>query len=214
MTNEQFYTQVLVKARRPGDQTLRAVLEAEFRQLLQTLEQGAFHPWFLEKTSSGLVTVAGTQTVDLPEDFLLPVEDTRVKCIDSEGAHTLLVRRFHEDIEDEYEEEDSGLPEIYDIFEGKIYLGPTPDAVYTIRLKYYQKSTAPAVDSSADVTNLWILNAEEYVTTLLAQRLNATYIRDLKRADELGARAQEIRSEMFKYNEARKHADMDYKVER
>lgn len=212
MTNKQFYDLILQATRRPGDVNLRTSLLSEARGWLQMQERGSFHPWFLEKTSSGLVTVAATPTMVMPSDYLLLVEDARVRITDSSGAPQKLVRRYHEDIEDFYGNT-TGFPEAYDIFEGKMHFGPTPDAIYPVRIKYYLGQAIPADDDIA-VTNLWFLNAESFVVNSLAAILAGSYTRDKGLADDKGNLATMARNELYKYNESLKHVDMDYAVER
>jgi len=180
---------------------------------IQSLERSPFHPWFLEKTSSGLVTVADVQTVALPTDFLLMVEDTKIYLIDSDEVYHEQTRGYHEDMERIYNAADAGTPAGYDIFAGNIYFGPKPDGVYTIRLKYYQRTTPPS-DDGVEVSNLWTLNAEDFMVTSLAARLCDIYTMDERRAASLKIESSSLRLELFKYNEARKHTDMDYVVDR
>jgi hypothetical protein len=204
---------VLVKARRTGDLTLRAIAPDEAREIFQSWENSPFHPWFLEKSSSGVVTVAETQTVALPSDFLLQVEDTDWYLEDVEGAKTRLKRGYHEDLEAKFNGEDEGLPWAYDIFAQEIYLGPIPDAIYTLRFKYYAKQTPPP-DDSAEVTNKWIINAEALCVTAVAHKLVSDYVKDTVRAKSLAEDVTRLRVELHKFNEAKKHADMNYGVDR
>lgn len=213
MTNEQFYARVLRKARRANDASLLVDAVAEFEEMLQSWERSPFHPWFLETVASGFVTVADTQTVDMPSNYLLLVEDTRVLIVDGDGADQKLRRGYHEDLEDYYLNEDAALPKHYDIFANKMYFGPVPDAAYTVKFKYYASTTAPESDGN-DVSNPWILNAQAFCVSSLAQVLVQDYIKDDKRAAALAMEAQKHRIELHKYNEARKHVDMDYEVDR
>lgn len=212
-TNSEFYDRVLRKARRAGDTTLRSDAQDELEELLLAWERGTFHPWFLEKTSSGLVTIAGTQTVDLPADYLLMVEDTDFFVQDSDGDWQTLERGYHEDLENKYINADSDLPKTYDIFADKFYFGPKPDGAYSLRIKYYAKTTVPP-DDNADVSNLWILNAKGFVVASVAHKLVRDYIKDENRASTLQTEANTLRAELHKYNEARKHADMNYEIDR
>jgi len=213
MLNSELYDLILVKARRVNDTQLRTVIPAELRQMLQSLEHSPFHPWFLETTSSGLTTTVDVDTLDAPEDYLLLVEDTKVWITDSEGTRTRLVRRFHEDIEEAYNGVSSGRPESFDIFRELIYLGPIPNDIYTIGMKYYAK-TIPPPDNDLNVSNPWVLEAEDFFITEIARRLQVNYIKDMKVAGELSNTSALLRSELHKYNESRKHVEMDYTVDR
>lgn len=212
-TNAQLYDLILTRARRAGDPTLRTVLPNELRQMVQAWERSPFMPWFLEKTSSGLVTVTSADTINEPSDYLLIVENTKVYSTNTSNTRTKLTRAYHEDIEESFNGIDPGPPTHFDIFGGKIYFGPTPDAVYTIRMKYYAKTTPPPDDNNV-IDNQWAINAEDLFITESAYRLQASYIKDMKVAAELRAQSNSIRSELHKYNEARKHVEMDYAVDR
>lgn len=213
MTNEELYDRILVKVRRPGDAIIRAFIEDELTELLQEWERGPFHPWFLEKRSSGLTAVVDTHQVNLPSDFLLQVEDTDLYLVDSEGERELIPRGYHEDLESRFLGEDSALPEGYDIFGGQLWFGPSPDEAYEIQLKYY-KTTTPPPDTSASVSNEWVLNAQGLVVAAASERLMRTYIKDTKRATEFAAEAAQKMVSLHKYHEARAHANMDYRIDR
>lgn len=219
MTNAQLYDLILQKCRRSGDLTLRAVIASELRGMLNSLEHSPFHPWFLERTSSGLVTVAGTETVAMPSDFLLLVEDTKVWAIHSDGSRTKLTRAYHEDLEESAVDTptdvavDPARPTHFDYFADQLFLFPIPDDVYTIRMKYYATTTPPP-DNATEVSNPWVLKAEDFFVVNAAQRLVQNYIKDFKLSGELAAEASMKRSELHKYNEARKHSEMDYRIDR
>jgi len=213
MTNAQLYDLILVKARRAGDSALRAVIAAELRGMLNSLERSPFHPWFLETISSGVVTVADEETVVLPSNYLLLVEDAKVYAISEAGVRTKITRSYHEDIEEANNGLDPGVPSVYDIFANKFYFGPTPDGIYTIRFKYYAATTPPP-DDAEQISNPWALDAEDFFVVLSAQRLVQNYIKDYNLAGALAAEASGKRVELHKYNEARKHVDMDYEVDR
>lgn len=212
MTNEEFYNLVLLRSRRQGDQVLLEAAPSEFSMMLQSMEHSPFHPWFLERSSTGLVTVANEPTIAQPDDYLLLVENARVFLVDNEGKRTRLRRTYHENIETKYIGEDSDLPKYFDIFAGLFWFGPIPDAEYEVKCKYYAKTTAPPNDQ-VQATNAWILNALDFTVTSVAERLVRYYVKDSKRADDLRVDAGRLLSDLHKYNEARKHAEMDYEVD-
>lgn len=214
MNNNEVYDRILVKARRPGDATLRSNILNEMTEMLSNWERGPFFPWFLEKTSSGLVTTANVETVALPSDYLLLVEDTKVWIIQADGTRTYLQRGFHEDMEEKWNGVSATLPTTFDIFADQIYLGATPDrSDYTIRMKYYKKTTPPP-DDTTTVSNPWVINAQGLFVSETARRLVANYIKDDKTAQSLEREVAQVRADLFKYNEARKHVEMDYRVDR
>ena len=212
MTNSEFYDYILKRVRRDGDTVVRADVILEVTRLMQSWEKGSFHPWFLETVASGLVTVADTQTISEPTDYGLLIEDTDVFVVDEDGDDNTLERGYHENLENKYANEDAGLPKTYDFFGGLIYFGPVPDAVYTIKLKYYANSTVPP-DDNDPVTNPWVLNAEDYCITAAAERIVRYYLKNSKLAGELKLDLALLRKELFNYSESRKHVDMNYEVD-
>lgn len=96
-----------------------------------------------------LTTVAGTQSVTLPADFL-EIENLTVSSASPPGALSVVTpeimdRKFPANYQ-------TGQPQVYTIVGDKMLFGPTPDAAYTISLDYYQKLAA----LSATPTN-WLL---------------------------------------------------------
>jgi hypothetical protein len=212
MTNEEFIDRVLVKCRRSGDVNLRAVVPDELNEMIDSWEHASFMPWFLE-TFTDIGTGSNAEYVALPADYLLLIEDTKLRITDTAGAKHDLNRMYHEDLMDKYENATPTLPEVYDIFQGRVWLGPHSDQTYFIRFKYYQKS-ASILDDGTTLTNLWALNAKSLVVSSIAAKLVADYLKDMRVAGELQSEADRIRIELVKYNESRKHVDMDYTVDR
>jgi len=95
--------------------------------------------------SATLSTVAGTESVALPSDWL------RGLSLDIEGHG--LEYRTPEELRAAYPSSFSGRPVVYSIEGDNLILGPKPDSVYSIRARYYQRFTAFAGDSSTD----WVL---------------------------------------------------------
>lgn len=90
-------------------------------------------------TSVNLSTVASTQTVALPSDFL-EAENLSITSGYPPGALSvvtpeILDRTFPNNIL-------AGQPVVYAIIGDNLAFGPTPDAVYTVKLQYYQRFEA------------------------------------------------------------------------
>lgn len=96
-----------------------------------------------------LSTVAGTQGVTLPSDFLeaenLTLSNTNPPGSLSVVTPEILDRKFPEAYV-------TGQPRVYTVVGDEILFGPTPDAVYAVSLTYYQRFAA----LSASSTN-WLL---------------------------------------------------------
>ncbi len=100
--------------------------------------------------STTLSTVAGTQGVTLPSDFL-EAENLTLSSTSPPGALSvvtpeILDRKFPAAYV-------TGQPVVYTVVGDQLLFGPTPDAVYPISLAYYQRWAALSVSS----TN-WLLS--------------------------------------------------------
>jgi hypothetical protein len=96
-------------------------------------------------TNTTLATVAGTQSVTLPADFLeaenLTITSVTPQATMSVVTPEIMDRRYPAGY-------NTGQPIIYCYMGDKLQLGPTPDAVYTISLDYYARFGALASNST------------------------------------------------------------------
>lgn len=105
------------------------------------------------ETTGTLVTVAGTQTVTLPSDFR---KMRQVRVTGTAGYPLDLVAPH---VVEAYDT--AGKPVIYAIHGDTMILGPIPDAVYTLGLRYQAKLSALTDNSQSN----WLLanHADAYV---------------------------------------------------
>jgi hypothetical protein len=92
--------------------------------------------------STTLTTVANTQGVTLPSDFL-EAENLTVASVNPPGMLSvvtpeILDRKFPNNYF-------TGPPVVYAVVGDKLLLGPTPDAAYSIEMDYYQRWAALSV---------------------------------------------------------------------
>lgn len=100
--------------------------------------------------NTSLSTVAGTQTVALPSDFLEIENISLSSTSPPQQLHVVTPEVLDELYPSGYQ---TGQPVVYTILGDNLQLGPTPDAVYTISFDYYQRFAAL---SGASDTN-WLL---------------------------------------------------------
>lgn len=86
-------------------------------------------------TSTTLSTVSGTDTVSLPEDY----EELRSISHTSGGASRTLTLLSPEELIKQYGRTGTGAPKAYSIEGFNLVIGPTPDSVYSLIFKYFQK---------------------------------------------------------------------------
>lgn len=126
-----------------------------------------------------LSTVAGTQTVTLPSDFLeienIGLSSTSPPAALSVVTPEIMDRRFPSGYA-------TGQPAVYCLLGDTIQFGPTPDAAYTVSLDYYQRL------SIASSTTNWLLTNHPsiYLNACLVE--GAAYLMDADKAQAYDAR--------------------------
>jgi len=148
------------------DSGLDSIIIAEANMVQDKLEVGDTLPWFLftdtEVAGTNLATVAGTETVALPSDFLRESEDHEHVLFSQDMSATdpwVPVKR------DDYtfikaRWTGSGRPKHYDILGTNLYLRQIPDAAYVLRM-LYMKRDADIVAGSTE--NLWMQYAGDLI---------------------------------------------------
>jgi hypothetical protein len=124
-------------------------------------------------TNTALSTVAGTHTVTLPSDFLemenITLTNTTPPAALSVVTPEIMDRKFPNGYV-------TGQPVVYTIVGDQVQFGPTPDAVYTVSLDYYQRFAA----LSATPTN-WLLSNHPGVYLFGALAEGAPYLMEDER---------------------------------
>lgn len=121
-----------------------------------------------------LSTVAGTQSVSLPSDFL-EAENISLSNTTPPGALSVVTPEI---LDRKYPEAYvTGQPRVYTVLGDKVLFGPTPDAVYSVSLDYYQRWAA----LSATPTN-WLLTNHPNIYLFAALAEGAPYLMEDERA--------------------------------
>jgi hypothetical protein len=121
-----------------------------------------------------LTTVAGTQTVSLPSDFL-ELENISLTSTSPPGALSVVTPEI---MDRKYPAGyGTGQPVVYALVADTIQFGPTPDAAYTVSLDYYQRFAALSVTP----TN-WLLTNYPSIYLFGALAEAASYLMDEPRA--------------------------------
>ena len=108
-----------------------------------------------------LVTAAGVATVDLPSDYI----ETRSLTIP--GVIGALDQYSPEALDEAFAEAPQGTPKVYSVWRRKIRLGPTPAAVQTLRLRYFQK--VPRLSTDAPTNDVLTAHPDIYLYGSLLQ---------------------------------------------
>lgn len=149
----------------------RADLTAELPIYLQVASQRLLQDLrcqWLEKQTTGLVTIAGTQQYSLPTDF---AEMKRVRLV--------VAQRF---IDVDYVEDrqivgSSARPTKYTIAASSLRFSPIPDAVYNYTLIYKAVPTEMVADAD---TNVFIANAPEALLKAICTEVMRTTLDEVR----------------------------------
>lgn len=131
-------------------------------------------------TSTTLTTVAGTQSITLPTDFL-EAENLTLSSTSPAGAMSVVTPEILDrKYPDAYV---TGQPLVYAFLGDTILFGPTPDDAYPVRLDYYQRF--PALSTAS--TN-WLLTNHPslYLNACLAE--GSAYLMDIEKAQAYDGR--------------------------
>lgn len=96
-----------------------------------------------------LSTVASTETLALPSDFIMP-RSLALSATDQNGT---LDYRTPAQYSEEFQSNNNGVPRVYTVINTTLYLQPIPDAIYSIRMFYNARLAAL---SSTNTSN-WLL---------------------------------------------------------
>lgn len=165
--------------------------ELEYAREFKLERDPSVRPWYLLTAApASFTTVANQAYVALPTDFLAePPDKGFLAYTDSaSGAKSFLTKREYPILSETYDTTSTGRPVEYSIQNGRVYLYPTPDAVYTLGIRYYQSAGKLSETPSTNVHLLygadWLM-AEAGVAVALANRNQMAlglFAEDLKRS--------------------------------
>lgn len=123
----------------------------------------------LQDTVTTLSTVAGTATVTIPADV---VNIRSLQILSS--PNRILDYLTPDQYNFQYAWGDSGTPRMFTVIGGNLYLGPIPDAIYSLQCEY--KAMVPTL-SNASPTN-WLLTNYPQVYLMATLCESVAYTRD------------------------------------
>lgn len=201
---------VTIISQRSGNRDdLEDRIKSEQRFVQKTVLEGtgAFKPWFLESDPEPLVTVAGVDSVAFPNDYLGEIENSMIWYQDDEGTWHKLVKKPYDYVVSR--DDERGPPKYFVIAATSFYIYPTPDKVYNLRFRYYQKE--PELVNDAD-TNLWLLHAEDLFFTEVGAVINEFHTIDAQKAAAFKEAARVARQRLFVLNEAKANVNRVYEM--
>lgn len=177
MTGKECVDLVMARCSRDAPELRAKVLTEMILAQQQKLEGRAELPYWLLSERADTQTKVGEPRLFLPGDFLRESEDMRLIYVNADGDEDELDKLSWDDAHIEFDDTATGVPSVYTMRGKYLYLRPTPDAVYSIRLaSYYARQPKPQDD--VNFTNEWTVEAPELLIAHTGQVISAQYIKD------------------------------------
>ena len=212
-TNAELLTQAMSRLGQRSSTRVRADVLAEINTTIDRLERGGFLPWFLEQTAT-IAVVASTASYSISTSFIREVEECRPYWVLSGVSPittqvTYLQKRGYSDLRGLGSE--TSL-KYYAIQDQKIHIRMVPDVAYALYLQYYHRQTGNLADDSSTVSNLWLVNAHDWVVNEALATVADLHLHNSKLADKLRSYARAAKADLYIYHESRVHTNQDYYV--
>lgn len=198
-------------AQRLGNRTDLITRMATEVQLLQEtkLEGHEWLPWFLETDKTTIDTTANDERIALPVDMLGEIEEEALWVVDSTQEQPLVPLRKmdYDDMIRMYP--GTGQPKAYAVGADYIFLGPVPDAVYTITLRYMAKDAT----LSTNIENKWLKHASDVVIAELGAIMAKQHMQFFELAATFEQDAQKAWNRLYTKHVARQEANHERVME-
>jgi len=164
--------------------------------ILSAIEYYGKRRWWFNETSATLATVGSTAYVALPSDFIemdrLEITNTTNTPLKPVDINDLLSWRSNNTT--------TNVPTDYCLYQNRIELYPTPNAVYSLPIHYVKSLTVLSADTD---TNLWLTDMEELVRLHAKKDLYANKIRDTNSAKDMQALEDSVLLRLESLNQRR-----------
>lgn len=205
MTLTELITLLQYRCGNRDDLTTPITVELALVQSTHLERAGSFLPWFLESDLTTLSTVAGDMDVAFPADYLAEIEGSTLWYQAEDLSWKKLVKKPYDYIQEKNLE--AGAPKYYHVGATGFLIGPTPDAIYTLRFRYYKKDST--VSAGTD-TNLWLTYAQDLIVAEVGARVCKYHTRDAVGEERFLQDAIEARSRLFVVHESKQHVNRRY----
>ena len=205
-TNAQFIDQAMGRLGQRTSPKIRANVLEEINTAIDDLERGTFFPWFLEKTATLNLVVDETFQA-LPSYWVIEADETRPYYVEN-GLVYYLTKRFYGALLGEV----PTTLKFYAIRGTEFHFRKVADKAYTVIIPYYAKTVDPLVDDATAVSNLWLLEAKNWIMGKALSVVAATNLQNLPLATTMAALEVKSRIEVFNYHEARLNQGQDFEV--
>lgn len=196
MTGKECLDLLMGRLGRTGNPQLRAIALTEMI-LVQTdrLEKRPLLPHWIITEEAEAFTEPDEPRLYLPTDFIREVEDMNLMIVDADGNERDLKKKGWDDAVLEHDDTARGEPAVYTMRGNYLYLRPTPDDVYTVRLSAYY-ARQPRIVDDANFTNAWTENAPGLLIGLTGIVMAGQYVKDAELVTTFGVLAKDANEEL------------------
>lgn len=195
--------------RNPEDIEMLA-LEVSLAQEVELELNGLLKPWFLESEAATAETVPGESRLELPKDFIGEVEESEMYVfMETAQKFKIIDKDTYDRLSVEYFERGQGRPEKYAITGEYYRLFPTPDAIYTLQQRYYERDVA-FVTVSDTGENRWMKYASDLLMAVGGMQYASKHLQNPNLTATFQPDIERAWSRLQRENERRKHANMSY----
>lgn len=208
MTRDEAVAVIKVWLTRADDSTLDSIIVTQMQYVQQNVcENHVTLPWFLLSEFLSINTTANEERLPLPNNFLREHEECSLWIFNTDlNKWVPLSKDDYDVLLNTYPTAD--LPKAYALDGSYFRLKPTPDDVYQIRQRVYLRDTV----LSTNIENNWLKYAGDWLMNETAALVAKRHLRDDELYDELKSEANKGMDKLFVVDEARKHANRNYKM--
>lgn len=215
MTRDECIAIILDRCgKRGNDQFLQKAAVREMKLVQETvLEMADFRPWFL--LSEFLHANCGKEEprMPLPERFLEEHEEGLVWVRRPGETRYIPLRRDDIDtLEERYLDSQPNIPEMYGVVKQYIFLFPTPNITYPMKMRCYRREPALTYDygtesAQAVKTNAWLTEAPDWILNETGVVIAGNYLKDDAQMAKFKADAMAAKQRLYVNHVAREEAN-------
>jgi hypothetical protein len=206
MTRQEAINLIKLRLGSRDDSDLDELVVAELGMAQTALEGTAPYPWFCLSENATASTVAEEARVPVPSDFVIEVDEMALEVLDpAESKYVDLVKVDYDVLLSKYGDAGPGLPAVYALVGDYFIFGPTPDDVYTLRMKYQGRDTNFTALAAGE-TNKWLTQFPDYLIPMAGVEV-ATWIKDAEAVKAFSDRLMLARARYAQLCTAREEAN-------
>ncbi len=207
-TNAEILDEAMSRLGQRKSTNLRTSVVNEINIAIDELERGDFFPWFLQQTLSLSVSIGDT-FVSLGTNFAREQEDARPYYVDGENNIHYLTKTFFAQLQGE---EPSTELTYYALRGNELHFRLAASNASTLNVLAYVRQTGNFADNATEVSNLWLIEAKNWVFCKALKTVAALQVQNAPLASGLALMERQAKIDILNYHESREHTGHDYFV--